>query len=138
MSSNTVYGVTFLLAGILALAFSLYLARERRHGRQADREWTALLAPADAWDGTGWEWPPNVTQYLDDPRAYAEPAPTAPFQAVPISSVSGPLPVMSDAGTGIDAYLAAMQADTDAFTAAMRAHTDGWVAYYASGSEMAS
>jgi hypothetical protein len=138
MSSNTIYGFTFLLAAILALAFSLYLARERRHGRQADREWTALLAPGADWDGTEWEWPPNVTQYLDDPRAYAEPAPTAPFPVVPASSVSGPLPVMSGAGTDIDAYIAAMQADTDAFTAAMRAHTDGWVAYYASGTEMVS
>lgn len=137
MSVSTVYGITFLLAGVLALAFSLYLARERLHGRQADREWTALLAPADAWDGAGWEWPPNVTQYLDDPRAYAEPAPTAPFPSVPVSGMSGPLPVVST-GLDIDAYIAAMQADTDAFTAAMRAHTDGWVAYYASGTEMAS
>ena len=135
MSSNTVYGFTFLLAAVLALTFSLYFARGRRRERRADREWTALLAPADSWDGTEWAWPPNVDQYLDDPRAYAEPAPTMPFPAVPPSTVSGPLPVMSG-GLDIDAYIAAMQADTDAFTAAMRAHTDGWVAYYASGTEM--
>ena len=136
MSSNNVYGFVFLLAAVLTLAFALYLARARHHERRARQEWTALLAPGNDWDGTQWDWPPNVNQYLDDPGAYADPAPTAPFLAVPDSTVSGPLPVMGNGEADLDAYLAAMKADTDAFTAAMRAHTDGWVAYYAAGTEM--
>ena len=146
LSLNDAAGVLFLVFAVAALGLSLHIARGKRRERQADREWTGLLAPGNDWDGTEWAWPPNVNQYLDDPAAYYEPAPTQPFPAVPASTVSGPLPVQqpvryarhapAQPPMDIDAYLAHKQAETEAWLAGMRAHTDGLVAYYASGTEL--
>ena len=150
LSLNDAAGVLFLVFAVAALGLSLHIARGKRRERVAEQEWdTALLmaGPATPWNGT--EWPPNVDQYLDDPRAYYEQVPTQPFQVIPDSTISGPLPVQRPrqvryANTGpqqrppmsIDEYMARQQAETEAWMASMRAHTDGWVAYYASGTEM--
>jgi hypothetical protein len=89
-------------------------AEERRMLRSFEQQLASAELPP--WNGLTWDWPEgDLAAYLADPYGY-EPSQVP----VPPSTVSGPLPVLSDD-----------EDSADAFIAAMRSHTDAWIAHFA-------
>ena len=118
--ANVAFGLILLcLAAIVTIAWCFVEQRrvaafEQRQQRAFDAEMATVELPE--WNGDTYEWTPESLAYLADPDAYEDPAPTAEFEPVPASEISGPMPVMDGPLDG-GAFMEQLKADNAAFLA---------------------
>jgi hypothetical protein len=106
--------ILLALAAVAAVTYAFLETRrmaaaDRRQRRLFEREMASVRLPE--WNGETYEWTPESLAYLSDPYPTGEMS--VMNEPVPPSTISGPLPVMDEAGD----FISRLRADNAEFLA---------------------